>query len=66
MTAHTTELAPPSPLRRGVEGEDRAPARERLYLFDTTLRDGQQTQGVDFSAADKIKIAKALDGLGID
>jgi 2-isopropylmalate synthase len=40
--------------------------KERLYLFDTTLRDGQQTQGVDFSAADKIKIARALDALGLD
>jgi 2-isopropylmalate synthase len=40
--------------------------KERLYLFDTTLRDGQQTQGVDFSAADKTKIARALDALGID
>ena len=25
-------------------------ARERIYLFDTTLRDGQQTPGIDFSA----------------
>lgn len=40
--------------------------RERLWLYDTTLRDGQQTQGVDFSVADKQKIARALDGLGID
>jgi len=40
--------------------------RERLSLFDTTLRDGQQTQGVDFSAADKARIAEALDELGID
>ena len=40
--------------------------RERLYLFDTTLRDGQQTQGVQFSTAEKIKIAEALDALGID
>ncbi len=38
----------------------------RLYLYDTTLRDGQQTQGVDFSAEDKTRIARALDGLGID
>ncbi|MEO1494115.1 MAG: citramalate synthase [Pseudomonadota bacterium] len=40
--------------------------KERLYLFDTTLRDGQQTQGVDFSVEDKIKIARALDDLGLD
>jgi 2-isopropylmalate synthase len=40
--------------------------KDRLYLFDTTLRDGQQTQGVDFSAAAKAKIAKAIDELGID
>ena len=41
-------------------------SRERLYLFDTTLRDGQQTQGVDFSVANKIRITKALDTLGLD
>ena len=40
--------------------------RERLHLYDTTLRDGQQTQGVDFSTEDKIRIAAALDALGID
>ena len=40
--------------------------KDRLYLFDTTLRDGQQTQGVQFSADDKHQIAAALDGLGID
>jgi 2-isopropylmalate synthase len=39
---------------------------ERLYLFDTTLRDGQQTQGVQFSAQDKAQIALALDALGVD
>ena len=39
---------------------------ERLYLYDTTLRDGQQTQGVQFSVAEKQAIAAALDALGID
>src|SRR6201993_2474860 len=41
-------------------------ARERLYLFDTTLRDGAQTNGVDFTLNDKLAIARMLDELGID
>jgi 2-isopropylmalate synthase len=40
--------------------------KERLYLYDTTLRDGQQTQGVQFSQAEKVQISGALDALGID
>jgi 2-isopropylmalate synthase len=40
--------------------------RERLYLFDTTLRDGAQTNGVDFTLNDKLAIAGMLDDLGID
>ena len=40
--------------------------KTRLSLFDTTLRDGQQTQGVDFSARDKRRSPTALDDLGID
>lgn len=39
---------------------------KRIYLFDSTLRDGAQTQGVDFNAADKTAIALDLDSLGID
>jgi len=41
-------------------------SKEKIYIFDTTLRDGEQTQGVDFSIDDKLKIAKALDDLGVD
>jgi 2-isopropylmalate synthase len=37
-----------------------------VYLFDTTLRDGAQAQGIDFSVPDKIAISEALDALGVD
>lgn len=40
--------------------------RERLYLFDTTLRDGAQTSGIDFSLEDKITVAALLERLGVD
>ena len=38
----------------------------RVYIFDSTLRDGAQTQGVDFNVADKTAIAQDLDSLGVD
>jgi len=41
-------------------------AKERLYLFDTTLRDGALTTGVDFSLDDKRHIAGMLDRVGVD
>ena len=40
--------------------------KERLYIYDTTLRDGQQTQGVQFSTDEKIEIADLLGDLGVD
>jgi 2-isopropylmalate synthase len=39
---------------------------KRIYIYDCTLRDGAQTQGVDFNATDKALIAKQLDLLGVD
>src|SRR5262245_47166794 len=41
-------------------------SKERLYLFDTTLRDGAQSNGVDFTLSDKVAVARVLDDLGLD
>jgi len=38
----------------------------KIFFFDTTLRDGQQTTGVDFSVKDKVKFSQALNELGVD
>ena len=48
-----------------VKGENLS-EQNRVYLFDSTLRDGAQTEGVDFTVADKIAISRALDQAGID
>ena len=40
--------------------------KERLFIYDTTLRDGQQTQGVQFSLNEKLTVIRALDDLGVD
>ncbi len=40
--------------------------KERIYLYDSTLRDGAQTSAINFSTKDKNDIAKAIDDLGID
>ena len=41
-------------------------SKEKIYIFDTTLRDGAQTEGVDFSVEDKNKIAQILSNIGVD
>jgi 2-isopropylmalate synthase len=41
-------------------------SKEKIFIFDTTLRDGAQTEGVDFSVQDKNKIAKVLSEIGVD
>jgi len=39
---------------------------EKVYIYDTTLRDGSQSEGVNFSLEDKLLITKHLDDFGID
>ena len=39
--------------------------KERLFIYDTTLRDGQQTQGVQFSLNEKLSVIRSLDDLGV-
>ena len=41
-------------------------SKDKVYIFDTTLRDGAQTEGVDFSIEDKNKIANVLSDIGVD
>ncbi len=62
----TAVLAGVAAAERGVNLGQSEMAKERIYLFDTTLRDGQQTPGVDFSVEDKIAIANMLDAFGMD
>ena len=39
---------------------------KKIYVYDSTLRDGAQAQGISFTVEDKLKIVKRLDKLGID
>ena len=39
---------------------------DRLYIFDTTLRDGEQVPGCQLNTVEKIQVAKALEALGVD
>ncbi|WP_269931559.1 citramalate synthase [Aminobacter sp. HY435] len=57
--------SPPTPALR-ADPPHKGEGKERIYLFDTTLRDGQQTPGIDFSVEDKIAIAGMLDEFGLD
>ena len=39
---------------------------DRLYIFDTTLRDGEQSPGCSMNIEEKLRIAHALSALGVD
>src|SRR6056297_3215073 len=59
-------MRPPRVARGPLPARGSDMTRARLSLYDTTLRDGQQTQGVQFSTAEKQQIAAALDAMGLD
>ena len=39
---------------------------DRLFIFDTTLRDGEQVPGCQLNTVEKIQVAKQLEALGVD
>jgi 2-isopropylmalate synthase len=41
-------------------------SKNKIYIFDTTLRDGEQVPGCQLNTVEKIQLAKALEGLGVD
>ena len=47
----------------GIDRTERQPARVEIY--DTTLRDGSQLEGISLTVEDKLKIARQLDRLGV-
>ena len=48
----------------GESGASRVP--ERVEIYDTTLRDGSQLEGISLTVDDKFRIAEQLDWLGVD
>src|ERR1700730_10995789 len=55
-----------SPLTTEVKGVEPTMADDRLIIFDTTLRDGEQSPGASMNLAEKLEIAHALHDLGVD
>jgi len=59
-------MTPPPAARPAAVGSVTGRHMEKIFTYDTTLRDGTQGEDVSFSAEDKVKIAKRLDAVGID
>lgn len=56
----------PDAIEHPDDSQARRPAGRRIEIYDTTLRDGTQGEGVAFSLVDKLKIVQQLDALGVD
>jgi 2-isopropylmalate synthase len=63
MSETVKPIPPPVPeaRREGAHGDE-----DRVVIYDTTLRDGAQSEGISYSVEDKLKILRALDRLGVD
>ena len=53
------------PLQRPRISDDQPPPGDLFHVYDTTLRDGAQQEGLNLSVADKLSIARQIDGLGV-
>ena len=42
------------------------PDKDKVYIFDTTMRDGEQSPGASMSVEEKIQISRVFDDMGID
>src|ERR1700712_1172513 len=58
----TTSAAPRATVDRSLE---LSPLGDEFHVFDTTLRDGAQREGITYSVADKLAVARLLDQLGV-
>lgn len=56
-------MIPDSKSRRG---EQAAPGADRVLIFDTTLRDGEQSPGASMNLGEKIQVAETLEAMGVD
>ena len=53
-------------MQRSNDDQDPARADDQVLIFDTTLRDGEQSPGCTMTAAEKLRVATALAELGVD
>ncbi len=55
-----------SPSDPSLPDQDAAPASDRVFIFDTTLRDGEQSPGASMNLPEKLEVARTLEALGVD
>src|SRR5213595_982380 len=49
-----------------TQSASESPARDRIIIFDTTMRDGEQSPGASMSLEEKLELAKILEDMGVD